>query len=324
MNNTSLIKFDKEIINKEINELYNNNITELKKICKENKIKKYSGENKQGLITLIFFNKFPKYKTFEQTLIEIELINKLRKGKGMSKSRATHKKKSGHSNEDIFAQLINGYVIKGTGKTDVKKDTINISCKKECKRIQFALYAKTNAYITQENEISSKIKECIDIFPSKTEYKKNKLKYKELLKKPMRELCSLFKLNNNIRGFLKYIIFNNEEVDYLSILHNNNYLMFEREEVLDILVENIKISNSKARNSNQVDDQKVIFKVKDSKNKYINIIENEIRNDKGSFLCVSNTYTLIDLLVRNIKKTKTNEDKKLIFYGNAIKIYNDL
>jgi hypothetical protein len=300
-------------INARINELYNLNLQKLKLKCKEYNIKKC--KIKKDYITKIFLHENKNIKDINYVINEIELINNVRNNHGMSSKNASRKKINGHKNEDIFAKLIGGNVISGQKKTDVKLNDINFSCKKECKRIQFALYSKTNPFVCSDHPVSKNIKECIELIKSKTDYQKNKPHFKIQLQPLMQSLY--MKLNNkqNLEYFLKHIIFNNEEIDYLSIKYDGYYHIYSQTDIIKLFLKKIIVENSKARISTQYDDQKGVFKVFIN-NKKINLIENEIRMDKQNFLSVCNTDILIKLL-NMIEEQRIDDDKKIIYYGTS-------
>lgn len=233
---------------------------------------------------------------------------------------SSQKKLAGHDNEKEFADYIKGETVGGTGKTDVI-DTNNFQYSvKSGKKWQIFLYG----YERIENSNALNIlKPCLDAFPTdysiylkdretciefKEDYvrKHGKLKAQSLRNEEVHkkigtnsyieaklnlsnETSKVKKILSNHekrKKFLEEAIFNNEEVELLSIkdqtsLSDNKFKVFSRIDVLSILSEKLfpETSNAgKVAEDFNVSGQKTLFcYLKDNKSK--NIVEIEIRND---------------------------------------------
>jgi hypothetical protein len=99
---------------------------------------------------------------------------------GMTSEVARDKKISGHENENIVAEQLNGVVIKGVGKVDILTPNGNmVSCKKG-KKTQWSLYCKETMVNNEWNKIQKEsLINYIDFLPdSADEYKKNRDKFR--------------------------------------------------------------------------------------------------------------------------------------------------
>lgn len=246
---------------------------------------------------------------------------KINKKKAMSSDKASKVKKDGHTNEDDFAKLLPGsIVVPGTGKTDIEYKGYSFSLKKECKRIQMALYSIKSKNWINTSESAGKCKECLKIYPEKYEdYLIKKDEYKELLREKMVNLKEHLSVKENLYEFLNLIIFKNGDVDFLVMKDKNLQYIYHSTDVLKILLDNVEISNSQALKVGNVPEQKVIIKSQNKKNKLTNLIEIEIRNSSkqhyAQMLCVCNRDNLFELLNNNIEETI--EQNNLVLKGNA-------
>lgn len=114
------------------------------------------------------------------------------------------------------------------------------------------------------------------------------------------------------------------EVDFLVIKEDEFFHVFWGKQVIEVLTNNYEVENSKARGKNQMDDQKVIFKVNGK-----TYGEIEMRNDSDIHyreikFWIDKKLTF-NLLKSNINKIKKLNDR-IILYGKAInklsKIHN--
>lgn len=133
----------------------------------------------------------------------------------------------------------------------------------------------------------------------------------------MRELCSKLKDKRLLGAFLDKSIFNSGEVDFLVVKDKGIFHIFFNKDVIDILTNNFEVENSKARTEEQIDAQKVVFKVNQK-----TIGEIEMRNESKIHyreikFWLSKPMTL-ELLKTNIEKSQNLSDK-IIVYGSAIK-----
>jgi len=247
------------------------------------------------------------------------------KRKAMTSEKASWVKRKGHEDAREFAEAL------GIGKEfrsdpQAKKDVIDFegysySVKSGEKKWQIFLYGENRFrkdYIFKGmNGLGEIFLECINSFPKfRHEYLKNKRIYKERLQKPMRKLCAKLQEKRLLGAFIDKSMFNSGEVDFLVIKHEGVFHVFWGEDVVKIFVENFKVENSKAKSKNQMDDQKVIFKVQ---NKTIGEIE--MRNDSEVhyreikfWLDKKRTF---NLLQANFKRKK-KFNNKIILYDKAI------
>ena len=242
------------------------------------------------------------------------------KKKSMTKEKASFVKKAGHYNEDEFALLIQGETIGNTGKTDVKKGLWNFSLKKECKRIQFALYSANSKHWKQDSEISNLCKACIDIYPPTfAEYADNKPLFKALLREKMIVLKDWLQNNDNVCTFFHQFITNNGEIHFVVMKDGDHQHIFDAQEVVQTLSKETMICNSQATKTGETSEQKVIVKYKNDKDKWKNLVEIEMRNSSpnhfAQFLCVCNRDDLFCLLKRCISHT-TNIGDNIVAYGS--------
>lgn len=172
------------------------------------------------------------------------------------------------------------------------------------------------------NGIGQLIIECIDSFPTTYEdYVSDKIKYKKNLQIPMRALCIKFQEKRRVATFIAKAIFNGDEVNYLTVKHENIFHVFYNKDVVKVFEDKSEIVNSKARRASEMDDQKVLFRF-DNKN----IGELEIRNSGSNHykevLFVMNKLKVIDLLFSQIKPT-SNFNDKVVLYGLARKRFGN-
>ncbi|MEO0156626.1 MAG: hypothetical protein ABIL07_05885 [candidate division WOR-3 bacterium] len=127
---------------------------------------------------------------------------------------------------------------------------------------------------------------CINSFPElRSVYLKNKTLYKIKLQKPMRKLRRRLSEKRLLAAFIDKSMFNSGEVDFLVIKEGNKFHIFWSRAVVDILTNNYEVENSKARGKNQIDDQKVIFKVGGKTHGEIEIMNNLENQDRVKILC---------------------------------------
>ena len=75
-----------------------------------------------------------------------------------------------------------------------------------------------------------------------------------------------------VRAFINKSMFNGGEVNYLTVKQDGNFHVFLNKDVVQIFADNVEVSNSLARSSGQIPEQKVIFKYEG-----INLAELEMR-----------------------------------------------
>ncbi|MCM8792827.1 MAG: hypothetical protein NC826_06815 [Candidatus Omnitrophica bacterium] len=247
------------------------------------------------------------------------------KKKAMTSEKASFVKRRGHADAREFAQIL-GIGKEYRSELQAKKDVVDFegrsySVKSGEKKWQIFLYGKTrfesDYAFKGMNGIGELFLQCITSFPvSRNLYLKNKEFYKRKLQKPMRALCKKLKEKRLLAAFIDKSMFNSGEVDFLVIKNKDIFHVFWSREVVDILTQYFIVENSKARQRNQFDDQKVIFKIQDK-----TYGEIEMRND--SYIHYREVKFWLDknlvfeLLVKNINKNKEFK-KRIILYGKAI------
>jgi len=246
------------------------------------------------------------------------------KKRAMSSERAREVKLKGHEDAREFAAALGlGKEFKADPKA--KKDVIDengysYSVKSGEKKWQIFLYGESRFKSDTEFRavnLSKTFLECINSFPQeRARYLENKILYKIKLQKPMQKLKQKLQNKNKLRLFLNKGIFNSGEVNFLAIKDKNLFHVFYNEDVIDLLTKLFTVENSKAKAKNQLDDQKVIFKI-DGKT----YGEIEMRNDSDihyrevKFWLDRNL--ILNLLIDKIKPNrKLNE--RIILYGRAI------
>lgn len=269
--------------------------------------------------------------------------------RGSSSKQASEYKKQGHRDEQDFAKRINAKVILGQAKKDVIDNENNkYSVKGGAKKWQIFLYEKSRflndfnqGYL---NEISKKFIEAIECFPEDYQkYYKDKIDCKKKLKeyyeknkkipKNILELESFLNISNSyfsskiklkqkfflikvifeekkkLREFLDKALFNSSEVDFLTIKKKEDFLVFKKEDVLDVFSNRFNIYNSKSGNNKDdlnIEGQKVLFKAQFS-DKLQNVVEIEIRNDSSTH------YRQVRFNMIREKALEILEDSKITF-----------
>jgi len=248
-------------------------------------------------------------------------IQKQHKKKAMSSEKASFVKKEGHSNEDDFAVLIGGEKIKGTQKGDVLKNGHKLSLKKICNRIQFALYGIDSEHWVETSPSAIKCKNILSIYPeSFAEYQGNKTHYKTLLREKMVDFKNFLSIKDNLKEYLSLVITKSGDVEYIVMKDKTNQFIFDASEVIDTIVSNGVVVNSKARKAGDTPEQKVLITIPSGKN-FVNLLELEIRNSSeghyAKFLCVCFRDRLFGLLKSCITEEKIFNDN-LVVRGKAI------
>ncbi len=248
------------------------------------------------------------------------------KKKAMTPEKASYVKRKGHEDAHEFAELLG---IGKEYKSDLKakKDVIDskgysYSVKSGEKKWQIFLYGKKrfeeNYTFGGMNGLGELFLQCIESFPeNRQDYLKDKEIYKKKLQEPMRKLCQKLENKKLLAAFIDKSMFNSGEVDFLVIKDEGIFHVFRSKEVVDVLKTNYKVENSKARGKNQVNDQKVIFKVSGKTHGEI-----EMRNDSEVHYREVKFWLdkklTFELLTSQIKKSQ-NFGNRIILYGEAIK-----
>ncbi len=247
------------------------------------------------------------------------------KKKAMTSEKASYVKRKGHADAREFAELL-GIGREYRSEPQAKKDVIDLeghsySVKSGEKKWQIFLYGRTrfesDYTFRGMNGLGDLFLRCINSFPEKREeYLRNKDEYKRKLQEPMRELCNRLSEKRLLAAFIDKSIFNSGEVDFLVIKEEGIFHVFGNKEVVNTLVNNYEVENSKAKGKNQLDDQKVIFRVKGKTHGEI-----EMRNDSDIhyrevkfWLDKKLTFNLLKLEIRGTK----NFNEKIVLYGKAV------
>lgn len=257
--------------------------------------------------------------------------------RGMNFDKASVVKRDGHKTENILASLMNiplKNIITGTGKTDlITNDGKRISLKSshDAKgRSQICLYGYDSDYFKSTvNGSTKRMRDCLAVFPkTQEEYKLKRIAVKKLLQKKMIELQKYINADiKNKKEFLEFIFFtdhNNKKIDFLIVADLSlNFHVFTAEEVLNTFCKKTLVVNSTARHAWETPSLKVLFKGKNGKGKYVNLIENEVRTSTHyrRFLSVANKTKYLFLLTSNIKPQNVVK-QHLILYGKANRTFN--
>ena len=203
--------------------------------------------------------------------------------RGGTPDQGRERRQAGHDAALRFALAI-GMSRDYRRDPQAKKDVIDRagdahSVKSGDRKWQIFLYRR-NHFLEDDgfqalNGIGSLLVHCIDAFPPRFEdYQDNKLAAKQRLQAPMRELKDRFQRKALLRAFLKKAFFNAGEVNYLTVLSGERFRVYWNDDVVNAMAEACVVENSMARQADQLDSQKVIFK----HNGY-NVGELEMRND---------------------------------------------
>ena len=204
--------------------------------------------------------------------------------KGMETADAREKKRQGHRAEKEFAEAIGGRVY--DRRSGRKKDVYDIhgdsySVKAGEQKWQIFLYSKKrfleDPVFQALNGIGDALIRCLDAFPDKhAKYERDKKRFKEALKIPMRELQRILAPRIKLKAFLKEALFA-DGVDFFAIKDKGVFCVFRASDTLEVL-SRMKVENSHARGVGQTDCQKVVFKRGDK-----TIGEIEIRTDESNY-----------------------------------------
>lgn len=248
------------------------------------------------------------------------------KRRAMTSENARRVRQQGHDAEEEFANLIGGKTH-GSGK---KKDVIDKrgdihSVKSGDKKWQIFLYRYQRLREDIDFQAAEILIKCLECFPeSRQDYIENKNKYKAMLSKVMKSLKNYLNFGNNKKIFFKKAFLNNGEVDYLTIKENENFHVFDGNEVINILDRLTRVENSMAQRSGQVDEQKVIFKLISNGT---TIGEIELRNDSNVHYKEIKFWMDREKTLRLLKEEMANTRVrygKVIVHGRAISRFQEL
>lgn len=241
---------------------------------------------------------------------------------GMTSDKASRVKTRGNRKEDIFANVINGMVFRGTEKSDVInpfRQLFSVKGSSEKKggdgkegRIQIFQYRKSR-FETKEKDFPSgdiinKIFDCYP--PTYEEYSANKEEVKKKIAVCMQELKENLSDEENKKNFLDRAVFG-KNVDFLVVYDDDIFHIFYRNDVLDVFIKHLEVDNNASN-------QKVVFKYG------LLCMELEMRTtNDGKYPTIfipSTKSRLMKLLTENIKPLKKMSNV-IYLYGNAIKKY---
>ena len=248
--------------------------------------------------------------------------------RGSTPEAARAYRQAGHDDATLFALSIG---LEKDYKNDpkAKKDVIDPSgdahsVKSGEKKWQIFLY-KRNRFLNDDgfqalNGVGQLLVHCIDAFPPRfDDYVNNKDASKTRLQAPMRDLRDRFQRKALLRAFLSKSVFNGGEVNYLTILEDGKFHVYRSGDVIRTMADEFEVTNSKARNESEFDDQKVLFRYKDR-----NVGELEMRNDSRQHYAEVRFNMIkdrcVELLADANLKCKEHNDMVLV-YGAATKTF---
>lgn len=245
--------------------------------------------------------------------------------RGSSPTQASNYKKRGHHVEKLFAQEI---WLQNEYRNDrkAKKDVIDLSgdahsVKSGSVKWQIFLYSRKR-FVDDDgfqalNGIGTLLVHCIDAFPPRfADYQRDKQAAKERLKTPMRDIKDRLQRKALFRAFLNKSIFNSGEVNYLSVLYDDQFHIFRNSDVVELLAKELVVEFNST-------EQKVVFKRDDEI-----YGELEMRNDSVQHYQEVRFNMLVrkimPLLIGQIKPDAISEiSENIVVYGRAIKTFGN-
>lgn len=246
--------------------------------------------------------------------------------RAMTSDQARRVRQQGLDDALRFAHLI-GLEHDYENDPQAKKDVIDRngdahSVKSGKKKWQIFLYSRgrfeKDLQFRFMDGIGDIILNCIDAFPPKHgDYTANKQPHKERLRPHMRALKEKLSDEGRLSAFFDKAMFNAGEVAYLTILHEELYHVFFREDVIEAFSASVQVVNSIARHIGQTSEQKVVFKYGTT------IGEIEMRNDSQVHhrevkMWLYKVKTL-ELLKEAINPVEAWFDDNVLVYGKAIR-----
>ena len=259
--------------------------------------------------------------------------------RAMGSAQASIVKMAGHRNERDFADLIGGSY--NPSHNQGKHDVVDAQGRRHSVKAgtwwQVFLYGRerlsTNTELEKIGNLTELMVACLDAFPENfAEYVGNKKAAKCRLQKPMQELLAEMEKPEIFKKFLTMALFNGDDAEYLSMYIGQAknektrkiFHVFHKEDVVNAIVSDITLRNSKARNRTQMDDQKIIlYSSRLSKN----IGEIEDRHDSEKHYKQMkfrlNAKSVFDILTKNIKHQEQVKAMPQIYtYGCAVGMFN--
>lgn len=237
---------------------------------------------------------------------------------GMSSNRARSVRQRGHDDEATFTNGLKlSPPIPGTDKNDARFNDGKTISLKGGSRLQ---YQNISPYSEKLNmmDAGEQIRDMALLFRNiprgiSVDQLKGELATKN------RAFTKFLNQADNLRTYSRQIMFMNKDgsyVDFLGIKEIDRpiYHVFHREDVASAISDSCTAIGSTGRGGQGIDYQKTIIKAEN------NIMENEIRKDKGSFNCVGYRHQMLNLLtsyVSSPKLAKDTKDIQVLSYGRA-------
>ncbi len=251
---------------------------------------------------------------------------RIKKTRASSSDDARKYRQQGHDDALLFALSI-GLDKDYKNDPKAKKDVIDPSgdahsVKSGQKKWQIFLYGlnrfESDHFFRVMNGMGQLLIDCIKAFPDTyEEYVNNKTEAKEKLRPHMVSFAEKLKDKIRLCAFIGKSMFNGGEVNYLTVYDKNIFHVFWGKEVMNVMADNLDVTNSQARQQGQFPEQKVIFKFEGT-----NLAELEMRNDSpGHYREIRFNMVkpkAMKLLFSKITLTK-NYNENVILYGEAIK-----
>lgn len=184
------------------------------------------------------------------------MINKTIQPKkhGMTSEKASRVKTRGHKKEHIYAFLIDGEVVRGTRKEDVKDAKGKIHTLKgggeikggEGRKGKWQLFLHKLSKFEQDTNFPGRkiFIKLLKSYPEKyQEYENNKKAIKEKIIPTMRKLNAYLNNKQNKHDFLSKACFD-ERVDYFVIYHDDSFYVFDKNEVTNIFTRVTEAENN--------------------------------------------------------------------------------
>ncbi|GHU85080.1 hypothetical protein AGMMS49941_04260 [Deferribacterales bacterium] len=246
--------------------------------------------------------------------------------RAMTSEKARAVRQQGHDDAKEFARLI-GLSDDYQNDPKAKKDVVDAngdahSVKSGTGYWQIFLYGESrfedDSAFRAMNGIGQIMLECIRAIPSKHEYDSNKMVCKQKIAEYMKQLLDKLQERYRLEAFLEKSIFEGSQVSYLTVKHNDTFHIFWHKDVINVLLDNLTIANSGAREG-LIPCQKVLFKLNGK-----NCGEIEMRNGEAhhhrEMKFRLHKKLIVALLLDKIKDSKPyNSSASVIAYGEAIK-----
>jgi len=271
-------------------------------------------------------------KPLKKSWVTVDGVSKT-SHKGMTSQQASAKKIGGHDSEYDFAEIVDGKVIGGHEKADVRREyndrEYKFSVKAADKKIQGSLYTRSRYEKNDFGELSPLFTACIDAFPlQRSQHLLDKSIGKSKLSIAMRELRLALEDKNTLDFFLYESLFG-KSADYISMReteNSNRWHIFPYKIVAEEMSDFIEVENSKSRRLGEMDNQKVIFKAKlgRTSKQWITVGEIEMRNDSDVHYREIKFWMNMHLLLELLQKICANEEKlEILRDGHIIVLYSN-